>query len=249
MARPEEKAMGLLNRWTQYQNELRLGITGSERPKFAGNCQNLPDAIRFRSQILQQISQKVEEIQNAALGEHRIRELNDEINRLLKEKYTWEVQIKSLGGHSFPSSVNRKYKYFGAARELPQVRELLAAHAPKESTKRKREEIMKNITYKYYESLVSEEQDFLGLLDAEAREEVRLRQEAKSNHDFMTDESEEIDYEPSEFDEMMMKTMHYSSKSFLSDKERIELDTSKAMERLLVERKKKDLIAKFNLAP
>lgn len=68
----------------------------------------------------------------AGLGEYRIRDLNDEINKLLREKYHWEVQIFNLGGPNYrrigPRYLdregrevpgNRGYRYFGAARELP----------------------------------------------------------------------------------------------------------------------------------
>lgn len=102
----------------------------------------------------------------AGLGEFRIRDLNDEINKLLREKGHWEIRIKELGGpdyrvivqefcqnstqtqsepsQSWPGCLcvsqrfgprmldhegkevpgNRGYKYFGAARDLPGVREL-----------------------------------------------------------------------------------------------------------------------------
>jgi pre-mRNA-splicing factor ISY1 len=68
----------------------------------------------------------------AGLGEYRIRDLNDEINKLLREKYHWEVQIFNLGGPNYrrigPRYLdregrevpgNRGYRYFGAARDLP----------------------------------------------------------------------------------------------------------------------------------
>lgn len=68
----------------------------------------------------------------AGLGEFRIRDLNDEINKLMREKRHWEVQIKSLGGPDHarvgPKMLdqdgkevpgNRGYKYFGAAKDLP----------------------------------------------------------------------------------------------------------------------------------
>ena len=41
------------------------------------------------------------EIQNEGLGEHRLRDLNDEINKLLKEKWQWEMRIKELGGPNY----------------------------------------------------------------------------------------------------------------------------------------------------
>lgn len=68
----------------------------------------------------------------AGLGEFRIRDLNDEINKLMREKRHWEVQIKTLGGPDHarvgPKMLdqdgkevpgNRGYKYFGAAKDLP----------------------------------------------------------------------------------------------------------------------------------
>lgn len=44
------------------------------------------------------------EIQNAGLGEHRIRDLNDEINQLLKVKWQWEMRIIELGGPNYIAS-------------------------------------------------------------------------------------------------------------------------------------------------
>ena len=37
----------------------------------------------------------------AGLGEFKIRDLNDEINKLLKEKYQWEDKILELGGPDY----------------------------------------------------------------------------------------------------------------------------------------------------
>lgn len=66
------------------------------------------------------------------MGEFRLRDLNDEINKLLREKGHWEDQIKELGGPDYakvgPKMLdhegkevpgNRGYKYFGAAKDLP----------------------------------------------------------------------------------------------------------------------------------
>lgn len=53
----------------------------------------------------------------AGLGEFRIRDLNDEINKLLREKRHWENQISALGGPHY-----RRYgpKMFDAeGREVP----------------------------------------------------------------------------------------------------------------------------------
>ena len=41
------------------------------------------------------------QIQNAGLGEFRLRDLNDEINKLIREKRHWEERIKKLGGPDY----------------------------------------------------------------------------------------------------------------------------------------------------
>ncbi|KAF2975584.1 hypothetical protein EK904_010856 [Melospiza melodia maxima] len=76
-------------------------------------------------------------IQNAALLEFRIWDLNDEINKLLREKGHWEYRIKELGGPDFARiglkmldhegkevPGDRGCKYFEAAKDLPGVREI-----------------------------------------------------------------------------------------------------------------------------
>ena len=40
-------------------------------------------------------------LSTAGLGEFRIRDLNDEINKLLREKRHWEDRIKELGGPDY----------------------------------------------------------------------------------------------------------------------------------------------------
>ncbi|KAF5269677.1 hypothetical protein FQA39_LY08600 [Lamprigera yunnana] len=95
-------------------------------------------------------------------GEFRIRDLNDEINKLLREKRHWEVQIKDLGGPDYqrvgPKMLdhegkevpgNRGYKYFGAAKELPGVRELFEQEPPMPPRKT-RAELMKDVDADYY---------------------------------------------------------------------------------------------------
>jgi pre-mRNA-splicing factor ISY1 len=59
-------------------------------------CRDLTDAERWRSEILREIGAKVAEIQNEGLDEHRLRDLNDEINKLLHERGHWERRIVEL---------------------------------------------------------------------------------------------------------------------------------------------------------
>ncbi|KAJ8920217.1 hypothetical protein NQ315_011878, partial [Exocentrus adspersus] len=160
-ARNAEKAMTTLARWRAAQ----LGETEKHkkrRPYLASECKSLYACEKWRMQIIREIAKKVAQIQNAGLGEFRIRDLNDEINKLLREKRHWEDQIKELGGPDYqrvgPRMLdhegkevpgNRGYKYFGAAKELPGVRELFEQEPPPPPRKT-RAELMKDIDADYY---------------------------------------------------------------------------------------------------
>nr|XP_020836871.1 pre-mRNA-splicing factor ISY1 homolog isoform X1 [Phascolarctos cinereus] len=160
MARNAEKAMTALARFRQAQ--LEEGKVKERRPFLASECNELPKAEKWRRQIIGEISKKVAQIQNAGLGEFRIRDLNDEINKLLREKGHWEVRIKELGGPDYgkvgPKMLdhegkevpgNRGYKYFGAAKDLPGVRELFEKE-PLPPPRKTRAELMKAIDAEYY---------------------------------------------------------------------------------------------------
>ena len=112
---------------------------------------------------MKQITGKVSEIQNGSLGEYKIRELNDAINDLLKDKLKWEARITELGGKDYAaeriaSSVADGgvavlgadgYKYFGAAKNLPRVREMLQKEVPIAAAKASLRELAKNIDTNY----------------------------------------------------------------------------------------------------
>ena len=162
MARNSEKAMTALARWRNAKAaEEGLDKKPERRPYLATQCDNLKDAEKWRLQIIREISKKVSQIQNAGLGEFRIRDLNDEINKALREKRHWEARILELGGNDLRKKSrmldregqevpgSRGYKYFGAARELPGVRELFENEAPV-APKKTRAELMRDIDAAYY---------------------------------------------------------------------------------------------------
>ena len=117
----------------------------------------------WRSTLVKQITGKVSEIQNGSLGEYKIRELNDSINELLKEKLKWEARITDLGGRDYASERIASsvadggvsilgadgYKYFGAAKNLPKVRELLQKDVQVAPPKQSLRELSKNIDAHY----------------------------------------------------------------------------------------------------
>lgn len=71
------------------------------------------------------------------MTDYEVRDLNDEINQLVREKRHWETQIVNLGGANYKRAQGsmidddgkevpgtRGYKYFGRARDLPGVKEM-----------------------------------------------------------------------------------------------------------------------------
>eukprot|EP00045_Choanoeca_perplexa_P006543 m.56019 g.56019 ORF g.56019 m.56019 type:complete len:282 (+) comp13677_c0_seq1:48-893(+) len=190
MARNEEKAQNLLNRWVAGKIE-ELNPT-KVRPYLASECHDLTDAENFRREMIREFSQGLSKIQNAGLGEYRLRDLNDELNKLLREKRHWEFRIAQLGGpdytkigHKFLDNEGKTvvgnfgYKYFGAARELPGVRELLKPQAVSQP-KRTRGDLFKYVDADYY-GYRDDDDGVLAKLEADVEEKVMASATAQWN--------------------------------------------------------------------
>jgi len=174
----------MLNRWLAMKEEER-GKPKKKRPYLASLCTDLNDCLKWRQELVSDIGKKVAEIQNASLGEYKIRALNDEINKLFREKGHWERQIKQLGGANYStiartlydSNVVKMYKgymYFGAAKDLPGVKELFEEEYIAKEKKTKKE-IYQGIDADYYG--YGDDED--GLLEAvEGPAEKKARDEA-----------------------------------------------------------------------
>lgn len=151
MARNEEKAMNLFNKWQTFKTEYH-SKGANLRPLVAAECESVNDAEKFRRDIVRDLIKKTALINNATLGEFKIRDLNDEINKLLKQKHFWEIRIRELGGGDLVKQRSKQlfdvegkelpgqpgYKYFGAAKNLPGVRELFAEELNEMEDRRKR---------------------------------------------------------------------------------------------------------------
>ncbi|OCH90474.1 pre-mRNA-splicing factor ISY1 [Obba rivulosa] len=170
MARNEEKAQSMLYRFREAQAaELGLGTRADRRPRMASACKSLRECERWRGEILREISRKVSKIQDAGLTDYEVRDLNDEINKLLREKRHWENQIVALGGANYRRNVammdddgkevpgTKGYKYFGRAKELPGVKELFQS--------KQKEEDEENQAKNYYKKFMNQGPAYFGDLD------------------------------------------------------------------------------------
>ncbi|MCO5554070.1 hypothetical protein L7F22_007596 [Adiantum nelumboides] len=265
MARNEEKAQSMLNRFLAFKNEEKK--KGKEkRPYLASACRDLTDADKWRLQILREIGGKVMDIQNPGLGEHRLRDLNDEINKLIREKGHWEHRIVELGGPDHAKSAPRiksdcrgmGYRYFGAAKQLPGVRELFKT--PPESKKRRsRYEMYKCIDADYY-GYKDEDNGALEPLEKEAEHKMRtkavdewIRIEAikivakegvRSGKvvilkPVFIDGNESVDAEEGSNDNEESKS---KTREFVAH---VSLPDPKEIERMVVEKKKQELLNKY----
>lgn len=259
MARNQEKAQAMLNRMVQAKKDSILGAA-QKRPFLATEVENLPECERWRNQIIKEISRSVSNIQNGSLGEHKVRDLNDSINKLLREKKHWERQIKILGGPDYMAMTQRildsdgrgamgaeGYYYFGAARELPGVRELFEKQGPQDN-KRTRYDLYKLVDSEYY----GYRDDDDGKLEVlEANEEKSAR--AKAELDWLAAKREETKLR---FRALGMEVPEGEPEPVINRgdndddlyKAHVALPTREDIEKLVLESKKKELLAKYAAA-
>lgn len=192
----DEKTQAMLNRWVSMKRELALGGF-ARRPTNPLDIATIDECKSWRDHASFEIAKLVTDIQNAGLGEQKLRAMNDEINKLLREKSLWEDRIRQLGGPDLKKVVIRQvdsqgqeiagtdgYLYFGAAKDLPGVREFLQREVPGPPTKTK-DVLLKLIPKDYYETPEDEE---LLRLEQEAEEalitgEVRKRRKIEDASD------------------------------------------------------------------
>jgi hypothetical protein len=106
MARNEEKAMTMLNRWVKQKQDIFSKNNGQSQsfsaiPNDPSCISDLLECENFRKRVVGNIIRRVSQIQNAALPEAKIMELNDQINSFLSQKIKWETQIFKLGGPDY----------------------------------------------------------------------------------------------------------------------------------------------------
>lgn len=151
-----------------------IDISRTRRPKLITSVTSIPVCEKWRGQVLKEISRKVTKIQDEALSDYQIRDLNDEINKLMREKHMWESQIRGLGGPNYMRGGRvldeegrevpgggKGYRYFGRAKDLPGVKELFERQARPEDDmdkgREKRSELRQKVDASYYGYNLDEE--------------------------------------------------------------------------------------------
>ncbi|XP_068598755.1 pre-mRNA-splicing factor ISY1 homolog [Brachionichthys hirsutus] len=268
MARNAEKAMTALARFRQAQ--LQEGKFKERRPFLASECNELPKAEKWRRQIISEISKKVAQIQNAGLGEFRIRDLNDEINKLLREKRHWEVRIRELRGPDYarfgPRMLdhegkevpgNRGYKYFGAARDLPGVRELFETE-PAPAQRKTRGVLMKDVDAEYYGYrdeddgvMLPLEADYEKQAVSEAVQRWRTEKESRLSGEKQEQQEEEEEekniytVQVEEPEEEEQRGEHEGDEDGTTFIAHVPVPSQKEVEEALVRRKKMELLQRY----
>ncbi|KAJ2356321.1 NineTeen Complex (NTC) component [Coemansia sp. RSA 2618] len=194
MARNQEKAQSMLYRFREAQSlEAGHSKPKTRRPHLASLADTLEDAEKWRRDVIREISRNVSQIHDMSLPETQIRELNDDINRLLRTKSHWEARVLELGGPDHrkvgPKMLdhqgrevpgNRGFKYFGRAKELPGVRELFEQQTSSKP-KKNRTDIMKRVDAAYYG--FGDEDDDGELLEHERKVTEERMKKLRSAHD------------------------------------------------------------------
>lgn len=120
----------------------------------------------------------------------RIRDLNDEINKLIREKGHWVRRIVELGGPDYSLTAQKVtdsegkemagatgrgagYRYFGAAKNLPGVKELFEKEGPRK-LRRTRFDMHKAIDADYF-GFRDEDDGILVKLESVAERAIRKR--------------------------------------------------------------------------
>jgi len=277
--------MTALNRWTAQKRDLERSVNplskgtylggalpdqatigryaAKKRPKIASEVTSVKECEHWRTDIIRGVAKKIAEIQNASLGEHRIRDLNDEINKDLREKKYWEEQIKTLGGADYTAQPKSEetygaelasqsgYKYFGAAKDLPGVRELFETEEVPEAPRKTRKQLFKHIQPDYY-GWRDEEDGMLILAEQRAEMEAVQKEVARwkaeeAGRPKKAKVSKEPQPTPAEEKEKATppEVVRTDAEAKIDFKAYVDVPTMADIEKLIIQKKKQTLLAKY----
>ncbi|KAI9188217.1 NineTeen Complex (NTC) component [Blastocladiella emersonii ATCC 22665] len=250
MARNQEKAQSMLFRFREAEMA-ELGLSQSaKRPPHTKMAATLAEAERWRGQVVREITRKVSRIHDPGLTDSQVRELNDDINKLFKEKWLWERRVVELGGPDYTRAGGgggargdldgaeiagmKGYKYFGRAKELPGVKEFFDTMV-KASTERE------NDGPKVDRSRLDAE--YFGFLGTDPALAAFVEQEEASRTEahlaaLGSDPPSDADlYGDDEVGALLAKSAEHANLTFIP--------TLADVEALMLERRKQELLAKY----
>ncbi|KAH8740048.1 hypothetical protein FG386_000875 [Cryptosporidium ryanae] len=139
---------------------------------------------------------------NVSLCDNEIRTKNLEINELLKEKYKWECRIVELGGPNYKSKYsqyieslggisipNSTIKVFGAAKTLPEYKEMLNTQNQKIYVKEIDTITCEGIVLgeEYYGELDKDIERSISSKEREKEFDLKKKRQSKNNEDLTND--------------------------------------------------------------
>lgn len=190
--RPSQLRNDIFNRWVRQQREQTFA-KWYEMPEDPGAILTLAEAEKWRTYLTTQLSAHIERLYTEPLPEDETRYLNDYCNQELLKIRRWELRIIELGGIDYSkvgvSAPNgdilntnlHQYQYFGRARQLPGVKELLEHEKQKKqedilSKRPKKEDLMAKVDADYY-GLGNDDE----LCEAERQFEASLETQEEKN--------------------------------------------------------------------
>ncbi|KAJ3341165.1 NineTeen Complex (NTC) component [Gonapodya sp. JEL0774] len=242
------------------QAELGLVKPNQKRPYLASLVDDLKEAERWRGQILSEIGKKVAKIQDSGLNDYQVRDLNDEINKLIREKSHWENRIIELGGPNYKRSGGRTYdadgkevpgsrgyRYFGRAKHLPGVRELFESAVSSDGpVPRTRYELSRNIDADYYGYRDEDDGELLAYEDRVARRFGKMAKKRKVDGSPSAD-SATVPTPYDELDDIMLEVSgsYNGIPAAVAVAAVDSVPSQKEVEEYLVERRRKELLQRF----
>jgi len=273
MSRNKEKSQSLLNRFYNLKNK-EAGVLESNpnlRPKYVQSVESLPQAEKWRSTIISEISVNLTRIQDSTINDYQIRELNDKLNKLFREKRSWEYHIKLLGGNDYINfgkdfsgslvhdEINLKgYRYFGRAKELPDVKKMLDLKKKKnvKSEVKPQERHLDQSYYGFYDEirdgnenvLAQDEEDLV--LDIQTSLGEENYEDGELRSDFLEQPDPLLEYEKARginlLREMKETSQKIESSVPILDFPKV-VPSMGEVEKWLVERKKKALLERLGM--
>nr|BAN64831.1 isy1-like splicing family protein [Babesia bovis] len=222
MARNSEKANAMLNKWLRIKSGLAAHDTQlTRKPRHTSEVTDYRTAEHWRNLLVKDVMISISRIQNASLGEFAIRDLNDEINRLIGLRKRWDERVIELGGpdqRALSSAIENAhgaelkiggggYRYFGAAKNLPGVRELFEKQEMDErrvDTYVTRAELYRKINPDYY-GFRDDEDGMLSAAEAELERSLHTKGLSEVSHCHV--DPAELEDEALEWDQPLIEAL------------------------------------------